>query len=147
MGYFPQKSPTIGGSIAENDLQLKAFYGCCHPILQTPASRLGCKRDLLSVALLQKMTCNSRHPMGIVTLYLRHPRLVAGAKWFLCHGQGIRGIHQHFQGFRYLLNSSDSLGPPTLQHQIKIIKRVFRLTIHIQKWLHLTPRARRKQRN
>jgi len=25
--YFPQKSPIIGGSLARNDLQLKAFYG------------------------------------------------------------------------------------------------------------------------
>ena len=27
VGHFPHKSPIIGGSFAENDLQLKAFYG------------------------------------------------------------------------------------------------------------------------
>jgi len=32
-GHFPQKSPTIIGSLAGNDLQLKAFYGSPPPCI------------------------------------------------------------------------------------------------------------------
>ena len=31
IGHFPQKSPTISGSFAERDLQLKAFYASLRP--------------------------------------------------------------------------------------------------------------------
>jgi len=35
IGHFPQMSPIICGYFAENDLQLKAFYGCSPPCIIT----------------------------------------------------------------------------------------------------------------
>jgi len=33
IGHFPQESPIIGGSFAENDLQLEAFYKSSPPCI------------------------------------------------------------------------------------------------------------------
>jgi len=76
-GHFPQKSLIISGSLAKNHLQLKASYGSSQPCTgwQRP---IGClklqvilrKRVTDYRALLRKMTCNLRHPMG-----LHHPVL------------------------------------------------------------------------
>jgi len=52
--YFPQKCPSIIGCFAENDLQEKASYGCCHPVADfgecLPLHKIeafGVDRDLL----------------------------------------------------------------------------------------------------
>ena len=98
---FLQKRPTISGSFAKNDLQLKASYGSSPPYILDPIDGLRFIDDIwyfytwsrhilwniiyqsntsknqmiwyrvaktYLVALLRKMTCNLRHPMG-----LRHP--------------------------------------------------------------------------
>jgi len=79
IGHFPQKSPTICGCFAKNDLQIKASYVSLPPCMNEACGiwlrhvTLFRKRALEFVALLRKVTCNSRRPMGLrYPVWLRH---------------------------------------------------------------------------
>jgi len=68
---FPQKNATISVSFAENDLQLKTSPTTASPqasLVSHPRESLSAKKKIQFGALWQKMTYNSRHPVG-----LRHP--------------------------------------------------------------------------
>jgi len=66
MGLFLQNSPISSGSFAKDNLHLKASYGSSAPCTAICIwSVIFCKTALELVALLRKMTCNIRQPMGL----------------------------------------------------------------------------------
>ena len=71
VGHFPQKSPMISGSFAENDQRLKAFYDATPPCTSTDATIVYFRSIFLH--------CRS-HLQRFGALFIRHRSLLKANK-------------------------------------------------------------------